>query len=481
MKSCLASSHITDSMFFRQGYSTDECRRIFCDRRRMQRWLDVEAALARCQGDLGIIPAEVARQLAETARLDRLDLAFIQAEIRRTSHSLVPLLRAWQRIIPGEAGQFVHFGATTQDIQDTAQSLEMRDVLAITDRDLRAVMSRLADLAERHRDLVMVGRTHGQHALPTTLGLKIAGWLDEAMRGHQRLLAIRSQAIPAQLFGGVGTMEALSDQAMELLTAFASALGLSVPRLCWHSARDRIAEYLSTLALLTGGLARAANEIYELAKNEVQELFEPSHEDQVGSSTMPHKRNPELCEQVVVLSRIVKAQAGLGLDALVSAHERDYRAVRLEWISVTEASLATCCALSMMRFILDGLVVNESQITRNTLQSAELISTEAMMFELGRRLGKQTAHELIHAAAGRAARKATTLTRELAETPEVQNHFSAAEVEAMIRPLSHTGKAVELVMHCVREARALLAETPSMPAPAPCPAPACAACPEQHP
>ena len=350
-------SHIVDSRFYRSGYSTEESRMIFCDFRRLQRWLDVEIALATSQATLGMIPLSAAEELAQTAQLTQLDLNEINSSIKSTGHSLIPLLSAWQKVTSPESAGYIHFGATTQDIQDTAQSIEIKEVLAIITRDLSSIIKELIDLARRTRSLVIVGRSHGQHALPTTLGLKVAVWLDEMIRNGERLRECKKRVLVSQLFGGVGTMAAFPGQSLELLSEFSKRLRLSTPRTAWHASRDRLAELLSFMAILAGGLGKIANEICQLARNEICELEEPFHFGKIGSSTMPHKRNPELCEQVVVLSKLIKNQASSGFDGLINEHERDYRAVRLEWVSIPESSLMLCSALSLVKSILKNQLV----------------------------------------------------------------------------------------------------------------------------
>ena len=223
-------SHIADSRFFRAGYSTEESRQIFCDLARLQRWLDVETTLATSQASLGMIPLSAAEELTGTGQLALLDLKEVAAGIRTTGHSLVPLLSAWQKVSSPAAAAYIHYGATTQDIQDTAQSLEIREVLALVERDVHLIIRELMELARRNRTLVMVGRSHGQHALPTTLGLKVAVWLDEMLRNGERLQECRKRVLVSQLFGGVGTMAAFGGQPLELLAEFSKRLGLSAPR-----------------------------------------------------------------------------------------------------------------------------------------------------------------------------------------------------------------------------------------------------------
>jgi len=464
MPHCYTASHIIDSRFFADGYGTAEARQVFCDYRRMQRWLEVEAVLARCQADLGIIPVQAAEAMIKTARLELLDTATIKTDISTTGHSLIPLLKEWQRVTDDNAGQFIHYGATTQDIQDTAQSLELKDITAIIHRDLTAIIKLLAELADKHRDLVTIGRSHGQHALPTTMGLKIAGWLDETIRNSARLETCCERLLVAQLFGGVGTMAALSPQGFALLDKFAAALELSAPLSCWHSSRDRIAEFTSVLALTTGGLARIANEICQLARNEIGELAEPFVFGQIGSTTMPHKKNPELCEQVVVLARLVKANAGTAFDTLCNEHERDYRAVRLEWVALTEASIFSCAALRMMKSILGGLTIDQKRIKENLDRFSVLISTEALMFLLGEKIGKQSAHTLIYEASmASSGPNQDALLDRLMTSPEVIGAFSRTDLEKAVDPSRHTGLASAIIDRVLAKAQTITEPTPRHP------------------
>ncbi len=449
---CKVHSHIVDSRFFRRGYCTDEARRIFCDFRRLQRWLEVEVALANCQAELGIIPGEAASELTRTAHLEQLDLKAIQSDIARTGHSLIPLLNAWQKVSSPEAGQYIHFGPTTQDIQDTAQILEVRDALDLIERDLGTVIRELSQLASKHRDLAIIGRTHGQHALPTTLGLKIAIWLDEALRNFDRLRQLRERVLVSQLFGGVGTMASLSPKGITLLANFSARLGLAAPDTAWHGARDRLVEFTTTLATLMGSLGKIANEICQLARNEIGEFEEPFHQGKIGSSTMPHKRNPELCEQVVVLAKLVKSNASLAFDTLINEHERDYRSVRLEWITITESSLFTCGALNLMRAILKNLIVHEDRIGANLERAACLVSTEALMFLLAEKIGKQNAHHLIYQASMQTHATQGSLLELLMEQPEVRANFSPDLLTQAISPANHIGLAQQLTDQVVAKA-----------------------------
>ncbi|WP_417911124.1 class-II fumarase/aspartase family protein [Candidatus Electronema sp. PJ] len=464
MTTCTPLSHIIDSSFYSGGYTTPEARQVFCDIRRYQRWLDVEAALARAMAGLDIIPATAAANIEQNAQISLFNLDEIKAGLKLTNHSLMPLLAALRKACDKEAGQFIHFGATTQDIQDTAQVLELRDIIHIVERDLHSILRLLIQKTEQYQDLVTIGRTHCQHALPTTMSLKMAGWLDEVWRSFERLQAMKKRVLVSQLFGGVGTMDAFGDKALPLLADFSVRLELAAPNVAWHASRDRFAEYLSVLALISGSLARIADEIRCLARNETGEMEEPFHMGKIGSSTMPHKRNPELCEQVVVLSKLIKAQAMLGYDGLLCEHERDYRSVRLEWAALTDASLYTCGLLSMMQHILADMTVHEERVRENVLRAAPLISSEALMFFIGTKIGKENAHALVYNVSMEAVASNRPVLDLLMQVPEVANNFQREEIEQAILPEKHIGMAKELSSRTVAFVQDRMQELGDIPA-----------------
>jgi adenylosuccinate lyase len=463
MNTCTPNSHIVDSRFYSGGYTTVEARRIFCDLRRYQHWLDVEAALAQAQAELDIIPASAAENIRQNARICLLDLEGISKGLQLTNHSLMPLLEALCKVCDEEAGQFIHFGATTQDIQDTAQVLELRNVFSVVERDLHKIISLLIQRAKQYRDLVTIGRTHCQHALPMTMGLKMAGWLDEVWRNLERLEQVKERVLVSQLFGGVGTMDAFGEKALPLLELFSAKLGLAVPNVAWHASRDRFAEFLSLLAMISGSLARIADEIRCLARNEIHEMEEPFHMGKIGSSTMPHKRNPELCEQVVVLSKLVTSNVSLGYDGLICEHERDYRSVRLEWAALTDSSLYTCGLLALMKDILADMTVHEQRVRSNVLQAAPLISTEALMFFLGEAIGKQNAHTLVYEASMQTVETGKPVLDILMEHSDIATNFSREEIEQAIAPEKHVGMSRELTEQTIAfvETRMQDRETPA--------------------
>lgn len=451
-------SHIVDSSFYGHRYSTSATRRIFCDRCRFQRWLDVEAALACAQAQLGIIPAEAAEQIAAAARVDRLDLDAVRREIARTGHSLVGLLRVFQQACAGGSGEYLHLGATTQDIQDTGQSLEMRDVLDELDTRLRHIGQRLMELAATHADTVALGRTHAQPALPMSFGMKVAGWLDEVIRHAERISQMRARVQVAQLFGGVGTMAGFGAHALPLLSGFAERLGLSAPLIGWHVARDRVAEYATTLAIVAGTMGRIADEVRTLSRPEFGEVEEGWKFGRVGSSTMPHKRNPEACEQAVVMARLAAGLLPTALTAMSGDNERDSRALRTEWVFVADVSHYTLAAVEMTGAILDGLLVHSDRMHANAVAVAEQLATEGLMLALGRHVGKQTAHELVYELSQAARRDGVSLL-DLVRTHEVGRLLTDEELTRIFDPVQYLGEAQHLTRHVVLRAREWLCPT----------------------
>ncbi|NBE53288.1 class-II fumarase/aspartase family protein [Streptomyces boluensis] len=452
-------AHITDSRFHGGGYATAASRRIFCDQCRLQRWLWVEAALASCQERLGIVAPGTAAQLARACEPGRIDLAALAPEFRRTGHSLVPLLRGLEAACEGASGEMVHLGATTQDIQDTAQSLEVREVLAEVDAGMRTMTVTLADLAVRHRNSLMPGRTHGQPALPTTFGLKVAGWLDELLRHAERLEQLRPRVLTAQLSGGVGTMAGFDGRGRELLDMFARDLELSVPEVGWHAARDRVAEFGAASAMLTGTLARIADEIRVLSRPEVGEVSEGWQYGRVGSSTMPHKRNPERSAQVVLLARLARSNAALGIESMVQEHERDSRGLRMEWVAVADVSHYTLAALDILNDVLSGLQVDSGRMAANAWTAAESLCTEAVMLALAPSIGRQSAHVLVYELSQRAQSTGKRLRDCLLADATVTAQLSAAEVDDLLDPSRYLGESRELTDLSVDRAQKWLAST----------------------
>ena len=391
-------SRIADSEQYGHLWGTAELRAVFDERTRLQSWLDILVALARAQASLGLIPRRAAEAIAAGADVERLNLDEVAALTRATSHSTLGLIHAFQGLLPEDAREFVYFGATVQDITDTWTALAMRRVGAIVWRDLRAVEGQLLDLAERHRSTIMVGRTHGQPGAPITFGFKAASWADEARRHLDRLREGGRRWLVGQFAGAVGVLGFFGGSGLELRREFCRQLGLEDPGMSWLTARDRIVEFAQVLAMVSGLLARIGGEVYELQRDEIGEVREPLRPGAVSSITMPHKRNPERGEHLDTLARLVRANAGVLLEAMVQQHERDGRGWKAEWVAFPEVCLFTGAGLQLAIELLAGLEVDEERMARNVAERAALVSSEQVLASLAPEVGKHRAQAQLQSA-----------------------------------------------------------------------------------
>jgi adenylosuccinate lyase len=442
-------ARLTDSRLYAHLWGTDELRAVFDERARLQTWLDILAVLARAQAKVGIIPAESAEQITDTATVDRLDLDFVAEQTRRTSHSTLGLIHGLQRVLPSPARDHVYVGTTVQDVTDTWTALTMGAVGQVVWRDLRAIEAVLLDLAVRHRDAVMVGRTHGQPGAPITFGYKAASWADEVRRHLDRLVEARPRWLVGQLGGAVGALGYFGADGLALRAAFCAELGLGEPAISWLTARDRVAEFGQVMAMVCGTLARIGNEVYELQRPEIGELREPTSPSAVGSITMPHKRNPERSEHLDTLARLARANAAVLLEGMVAQHERDGRAWKAEWAAFPEVCLLTGAALSTAIDLLSGLEVDLDAMAARVRAEGSRAGSEQVLAALTARLGRSRAQELLHEAMKPGASQPPALAEALAES----GLLDRAEVESLIAAPAVEG-ATAMVDEVVARARA---------------------------
>lgn len=440
-------AHLIDSAVYGHGWSTPESHALFSERARLSRWVEVLKALASAQADLGIIPAASATAIAGLDA-EGLDPAALGAETRRTSHSALGLVHELQARLPEHAREHVYYGATVQDVSDTAAALEMRDAGAIVWRDLRALEGLLLELAERHRDTPMLGRTHGQPGAPVTFGFKAASWADETGRHIQRWRQSRPRLMVGQLAGAVGVLGFYGDLGTELRRRFCERLGLGEPAVSWIAARDRIAEFAGNAALVSATMARIANEVYNLQRREIGELSEAASEATVGSFTMPHKRNPERSEQIVTLARLVRSAAGVLTETMVGDHERDGRTWKTEWVLLPELGHYLLAQLSLSRGLVESVEVNVEAMAANLVEMGDFGSQE-LLKRLSARLGKHRANDELQ----KAYRLARSSGRPLAEV--LEGVATPAELDGLDRPATGaSGAMVDAVVAAASERRA---------------------------
>jgi len=442
-------AHPIDFRIQSAAYATEEGLAIFDETARFQRWLDFEAALAEAQGELGIIPEMAARRIRDKAVLRHLDIEAIREEYSRNRNSLTPVLKALRQACGAEAGQFVHYGATTQDALDTGQILAMKEVLAICYRDLREVEDTLVALTAAHRRTPMIGRTHSQQAVPITFGLKTAGWAMEVRRDIERIKSLAVRALAGQCGGAVGNMAALGAQGREVARRTMARLGLGHSPLPWHTARDNMAEIAAALAICTGTCARIANEIFQLGKTEIGEAREgKARGTSAGSSTMPHKRNPVLCERVVVLERQARSLAAVVGEAMIHENERDPRALWSEWLALPQLAIYTLAAIDYTKTITSGLEVFPERMLENLRRHPEAVLSEWLVFALAADMGRAKAREQVDGLLARAAREGDW-RRALADTD-----LPPAILERLEHPEQCTGLSAELAGDAIEAIKA---------------------------
>jgi adenylosuccinate lyase len=388
-------TRLSSSRLYAHLWGTPELDAVFDERAMLQSWLDVLAALARAQASMGMVPEESARIIGTAARVESLDLDHVAEQTRLTSHSTLGLIRGLLRVLPEQVREHVYVGATVQDVTDTWFGLVMRGVGAVAHRDLLRLEELLITLAAGHRDTVMAGRTHGQPGAPITFGFKVASWADEVRRHVQRLDEGRDRWVVGQLAGAVGVLGFFDDRGPELRRRFCAELGLGDPGISWLTARDRIAEFGTVLAMICCTLARIGNEVYELARPEIGELAEAAPKGAVSSITMPHKRNPESAEHLDTLARLARAASGTLLEGMVAAHERDGRAWKAEWIALPEVCQLTGAALRLAIRLVEGLEVYADAMARNAAEASDL-GSERVLARLSQRVGKHRAQQILH-------------------------------------------------------------------------------------
>ncbi|UCF74338.1 MAG: adenylosuccinate lyase [Betaproteobacteria bacterium] len=448
------ASGIFDDALLKHIWTTDELRAVFDDRNRVQKWYDFEAALALEQAGLGIIPRAAGDEIASKARADDVDMEAIGAEIRRIKHPLVPALRALQERCSPALGEYVHFGPTTQDVLDTGTVLQLRDAHAIFLRDMKAIGEALYGLAEKHRATPMVGRTHGVQALPITFGHKCAVWLSEMGRHHQRMRELEPRLFVGGLVGAVGTKASYGPQANELDRRVMRRLGLGVADISWQAARDRFAEYACVLGMLGATLGKIANEILILQHNEIDELAEPFSAGKLGSSTMPHKRNPSTVEGASGVARALRYNVALMLECMIIEHERDAASWRAEWRALPETCQMAGALLASMRYVLSGLVVNAEKMRSNLDLLGGFLLSERVMFALAEKVGKQTAHELVYEASMRGIEQGITFEEALLRDERIGTALTRAELRASLDPTTYVGLAPQIVDDVLAQVRA---------------------------
>ncbi|ANE75491.1 adenylosuccinate lyase family protein [Dickeya solani] len=438
------ASNVLDSILFRDSFGTPEMRAIFDDHELIRKYVEVEIALAKAEARCGVIPQQAADEIAKTCNADTLDFDLLRHETEIVGYPILPLVHQISKQA-GASGGYVHWGATTQDIMDTAVVLQIRDAFDLIEADIRSLRNTLADLARRYRNTPMAGRTHLQQALPITFGYKAAIWLDMFDRHAERLEQARPRILVGEFAGAAGTLASLGDKGLAVQKAMMEELKLGVPTSTWHVARDGFAEAVNLLAVITGSLGKIAYDVMLLASNEFGELYEPFVKGRGASSTMPQKRNPISSELMLACAKGVRQHAGLMLDAMVQDLERATGPWHAEWIAIPESFVLAAGALNQAKFMLSGLIVDEQAMAKNLDMTKGLIVAEAVMMGLAPYMGRQDAHDVVYDACRIVNTQGGRLADVLNDMPQVSSRLKPELIEQLTDPVNYLGIAPEMV------------------------------------
>lgn len=439
------ASTVFDSALFRDMFGTSEMRDVFSDEALVGRYLEAEAALARAQARMGVVPKQAAEAIDKASRSLKPDFDKLRHETEIVGYPILPLVHQLAAAA-GEAGRYVHWGATTQDIMDTANVLQIRAALEIVARDLRELRDILAAMAKKYRDTPMAGRTHLQQALPITFGYKAAVWLSSIDRHIERVDQALPRILLGEFSGAAGTLASIGAGGLEMQKLFCEELGLHQPSITWHVARDGIAESVTLLGLITGTLGKIATDIMMMSATEFGEVAEPFVPGRGASSTMPQKRNPISSELMLAAAKAVRQHVATMLDSMIHDFERATGPWHLEWVSLPESFLLTASSLANAKFMLAGLVVNAPRMRENLDLTHGLIVAEAVMMAAAPKLGRQHAHDVVYDACRKAIEGGGQLADLLAKVPEIVEALGGVDaIRHHCDPANYLGLCGEMV------------------------------------
>lgn len=439
------AASIIDSSIFQGLFSSDAMRAVWSDENRTRKYLDVERALARVQGRLGLIPQEAADEIVSHCELEQIDMARLRQQTERIGYPILGVVTQVNQLCRDKLGEYVHWGATTQDITDTATVLQIREALVLVDDELAAIAQALATLAREHRLTPIIGRSNLQQAIPVTFGYKMAGLLSAVLRHRERIAQLRERVLVGEFAGAAGTLASLQTGAMETQAALCEELGLQQPVIAWHTIRDNIAEVGAVLGLIGGTLGKLSTDVKLMMQTEVAEVFEPYHHGRGSSSTMPQKRNPIASCYIHAAISVVRQHAAALMDAMVADHERSTGPWEIEWIVLPEAFCLLAGALKHSRAVLEGLEVDPEAMRRNIEMTHGLVMSEAVMMGLGHHLGREYAHDLVYDLCRQALKQRRPLLDLLCETAEITRHVSREQLAAMCEPTNYLGQSGVMV------------------------------------
>ena len=447
------AASIIDSSIFQGIFTTDAMRQVWSDENRTAKYVEIERALAIVQGRLGIIPKEAVVEIISHCRIEEIDMARLREQTERIGYPILGVVTQINQLCRDKLGEFVHWGATTQDITDTATVLQIREALALVDGELEAIANAMAKLAKEHRLTPVIGRSNLQQAIPVTFGYKMAGLLSAILRHRERLAQLKERVLVGEFAGAAGTLASLETGAMETQAGLCAELGLKQPTIAWHTIRDNIAETGALLGLIGGTLGKLSMDVKLMMQTEVAEVFEPYHHGRGSSSTMPQKRNPIASCYIHAAISVVRQHAAALMDAMVADHERSTGPWEIEWIVLPEAFCLIAGALKQSRAVVEGLEVDAAAMMRNIEMTGGLVMSEAVMMGLGPYIGREYAHDLVYDLCRESLARKTPLIELLVAHPEIGRHVGRAELEEMLDPANYLGQSGVMVDRVLEQMR----------------------------
>jgi 3-carboxy-cis,cis-muconate cycloisomerase len=447
------AASIIDSTIFQGIFTTDAMRQVWSDENRTAQYVKIERALAIVQGRLGIIPKDAADEIVSHCHIDNIDMARLRQQTERIGYPILGVVTQINQLCRDKLGEYVHWGATTQDITDTATVLQIREALELVDGELKSIAAAMAKLAKEHRLTPVIGRSNLQQAIPVTFGYKVAGLLSAILRHRERLAQLKERVLVGEFAGAAGTLASIEKGAMETQAGLCAELGLQQPTIAWHTIRDNIAETGALLGLIGGTLGKLSMDIKLMMQTEVGEVFEPYHHGRGSSSTMPQKRNPISSCYIHAAISVVRQHAAALMDAMVADHERSTGPWEIEWIVLPEAFCLIAGALKQSRTVLEGLEVDAAAMRRNIDMTGGLVMSEAVMMGLGRYIGREYAHDLVYDLCRESIATKTPLIDLLAAHAEIKRHVGRAELEAMLDPANYLGQSGLMVDRVIEKMR----------------------------
>jgi 3-carboxy-cis,cis-muconate cycloisomerase len=439
------ASTIIDSSIFRGIFSSEPMRAVWSDENRTAQYVAIERALAIVQGRLGLIPQVAADEIVSHCHINNIDLARLREQTERIGYPILGVVTQLNQLCRDKLGEYVHWGATTQDITDTATVLQIRQALALVEADLTRLATALAKLAKEHRLTPVIGRSNLQQAIPVTFGYKMAGILSAVQRHQERLAQLKERVLVGEFGGAAGTLASLQTGAMQTQAGLCAELGLKQPVIAWHTIRDNIAECGAFLGLVGGTLGKLSMDVKLMMQTEVAEVFEPYHHGRGSSSTMPQKRNPISSCYIHAAISVVRQHAAALMDAMVADHERSTGPWQIEWIVLPEAFCLMAGALKQSIALVEGLEVDVQAMRRNIDLTQGLVMSEAVMMGLGPYIGREYAHDLVYDLCRQALAQKLPLLELLVAHPEINKHVNKDQLVSMLDPANYLGQSGVMV------------------------------------